>query len=80
MEAAEKFSAGYKFSLTLDHATPASPQPQQARSHLGKGETKTNQRGGDLVAIPTKGHSDVVNLVVVVPSQEQNIFPKIDQF
>ena len=43
VEAADK-----KFSLTLDHATPGSPQPVRARSHLRAGEEKPNQpeRGG----------------------------------
>ena len=36
MEAADK-----KFSLTLDHATPGSPQPVRARSHLRAREKKT---------------------------------------
>ena len=49
VEAAEKFRReGNKFSPTLDHATQASPQPRQARSHFGPGiKRPTNQMGGN---------------------------------
>ena len=51
--------------MTLDHATPGSPQPVRARSHLRAGEEKPNQpeKGGvlwgeDQVATQLPGQSN----------------------